>query len=149
MKRIAIAVSVVGLVFGGVILAQTQTQSVEQELIKLENVVNDAFVKRDWAFLSQIFADDYIGTDSDGNLWTKAQEIANLKSGEEVITSAVADDFKVRVYGDAAVVNYRYIDKSQSKGKDTSGQHRTTDTWVKLAGRWQLVAEHVTKIAQK
>jgi ketosteroid isomerase-like protein len=149
MRRIAFAVGLVVLGLGVAILAQTQTGSVEQELIKLENKVNDGFIKRDWAFLSQIFANDYIGTDSDGNLWTKAQEIANLKSGEEVITSAVADDFRVRVYGDAAVVNYRYIDKSQSKGKDTSGQHRTTDTWVRLAGRWQLVAEHVTKIAQK
>jgi len=36
MKRIAFAVSVAVLVFGVAILAQTQTQSVEQELIKLE-----------------------------------------------------------------------------------------------------------------
>ena len=149
MKRIVFAVGLVVLVFGAGILAQTQTESVEQELIKLENSWNDAMVKRDWAFLDQFLADDYIGTDSDGNLWTKSQEIANLKSGEEVITSAVADDFKVRVYGDVAVVNYRYIDKSQSKGKDSSGQHRTTDTWVKLAGRRQCVAEHVSKVAQK
>ena len=36
MKRIAITVSVVGLVFGVAILAQTQTESVELELIRLD-----------------------------------------------------------------------------------------------------------------
>jgi len=149
MKRIAIAVSVAVLVFGAGILAQTQSESVEQELIKLENGWNDAAVKHDWAFLDQFLADDYIGTDSDGTLYTKAQEIAGLKSGDSVVTSAVSDDFKVRVYGDAAVVTYRYTSKELAKGKDTSGQHRVTDTWVKLAGRWQCVAEHVSKIAQK
>jgi ketosteroid isomerase-like protein len=61
----------------------------------------------------------------------------------------VADDFKVRVYGDAAVVTFRITYKSQSKGKDTSGQERITDTRVKLAGRWQCVASHESRIAQK
>ena len=36
MKRIAFAVGLVVLVFGVMILAQTQTESVEQELLKLE-----------------------------------------------------------------------------------------------------------------
>jgi hypothetical protein len=149
MKRIAIAVSVAVLVFGAAVLAQTQTGGVEQELMKLENGWNDALVKHDWAFLERIWADDVGITDSDGILSTKAQELAKLKSGEEVLTSMVADDFKVRVYGDAAVVTFRITYKSQSKGKDTSGQERITDTWFKLAGRWQCVASHESRIAQK
>jgi ketosteroid isomerase-like protein len=153
MKRIVFAVGLVVLVFGVAILAQTQTQpksgSVEQELMKLENGWNDALVKHDWAFLERIWADDVGITDSDGIFSTKAQELAKLKSGEEVLTSAVADDFKVRVYGDVAVVTFRITYKSRSKGKDTSGQERITDTWVKLAGRWQCVASHESRIAQK
>ncbi len=128
MKRIAFAVGLVVLVFGVAILAQTQTASVEQELIK---------------------ADDFINTDSDGVVKTKAQTMSSLKSGEEVVTSAVNDDFRVRVYGDAAVVTFHFASKSQTKGKDTSVQERITDTFIKLAGRWQVVAEHVSKIAQK
>jgi hypothetical protein len=153
MKRIAIAVSVVVLVSAVAVWTQTPAQSksgsVEQELITLENGWNDSLVKHDWAFLDQIIADDYTGTDSDGIVSAKAQEMATLKSGETVVTSAVADDFKVRVYGDAAVVTFRFTDKSQSKGKDTSGQFRITDTWVKSAGRWQCVAGHTSRIAQK
>lgn len=153
MKRIAIVAGLAVLVLAVAVSAQTPAQTeiehATQELITLENGWNDALVKHDWAFLDQILADDYISTDSDGIVSTKAQAMANLKSGEIVITSAVADDFKVRVYGDAAVITFRNAEKSQSKGKDTSGQERITDTWVKLAGRWQVVAEHVSRIAQK
>jgi hypothetical protein len=153
MKRIAIVAGLAVLVLAVAVSAQTPAQTeiehATQELITLENGWNDALVKHDWAFLDQILADDYISTDSDGIVSTKAQAMANLKSGEIVVTSAVADDFKVRVYGDAAVVTFRNAEKSQSKGKDTSGQERITDTWVKLAGRWQVIAEHVSRIAQK
>jgi ketosteroid isomerase-like protein len=153
MRRIAIAVCVVVLVLGVTAWTQAPAQpksgSVEQELIKLENGWNDAMVKHDWAFLDQILADDYTGTSSDGIVSTKAQEIATLKSGDSVVKYAVADAFKVRIYGDVAVVTFLYTSKGESKGKDTSGQFRITDTWVKHAGRWQCVADHTSKIAQK
>jgi ketosteroid isomerase-like protein len=149
MKRIAIAVSVLVLVFCVAIQAQTKRESVEQELIKLANGWNEAWANREIAIFDRILADDFIGPDSDGIVLTKAQEIAWLKSGEIVVKSAVADDFKVRVYGDAAVVTYRTTEKGEFKGSDYSGQYRYTDTWVKKTSRWQLGAEHFSKIAQK
>ena len=149
MKRIAIAVSVVGLVFGGVILAQTQTQSVEQELIKLENEWADAWVKSDVAFFDRIMADDYTWTSPWGDVSTKADNFALVKSGEDVITSWVLADMKVRVYGDAAVVTGCSTIKETYKGEDVSGQERWTHTWVKRAGRWQCVAGHSSEIGQK
>ena len=149
MKRIATAVSVVVLVFGVAILAQTQTESVEQQLKKLEKEIGHAWAKRDVASYDRILADDYTWTDFDGIVWTKAQDLETLKSGEVVNTSYVVDDWKVRVYGNAAVVTGRTTVKETWKGKDVSGQYRYTDTWVKRAGRWQLVASHTSKIAQK
>jgi len=153
MKRIAIAVFVVVLVFTVAIIAQTpakpKSEHTEQELITLENGWNDAIVKHDWAFIDRILADDYVGTNIDGIVKTKAQTLASLKSDETVITSEVADDFRVRFYGDTAVVTFRISEKSQLKDKDTSLQERVTDIWVKIAGRWQCVAEHASRIAQK
>jgi ketosteroid isomerase-like protein len=150
MKRIVIAVSVAVLVFGVAVLAQTQSKSVEQELLKLEQQWTDALVKPDLAFLDRIEADDYTFTDPEGSVWTKAQSQADLKSGEDVISSCVADEMKARVYRDAAVVTGRNTTKETFKGKDISGQYRWTDTWVKLAGRWRCVATHASRIvAQK
>jgi ketosteroid isomerase-like protein len=153
MKRIAIAVCVVVFVFAVAVSAQTLAQptsgSVEQELIKLEKQWGDALVKPDLAFLDQICADDWIFTDPDGNVWTKAQSLSLLKSGEDVYTSLATDDWKVHVYGDVAVVTARNTVKETFKGKDVSGQARFTDTFVKRAGRWQCVATHASRIPQK
>jgi ketosteroid isomerase-like protein len=153
MKRIVLAVCVVFLVSAVAIIAQTlgqpKSEHTEQELITLENGWNDAIVKHDWAFIDRILADDYVGTTFDGIVKTKAQSLASLKSDETVITSEVADDYRVRFYGDTAVVTFRISEKSQLKGKDTSVQERVTDIWVKIAGRWQCVAEHASRIAQK
>lgn len=149
MKRIAFAVCVVVLVFGVAILAKTQTGSVEQELIKLENEWAKSVVKLDLAFMDRILADDYTWTDPAGNVHTKAEEIASIKSGQGVVTSSVNDEMKVRVYGDSAVVTGRTTQKGMVEGKEVSGQFRWTDTWVKLAERWQCVADHVSMIPQK
>jgi len=153
MKRIAIAVCVIVLVFAVAIIAQTAAQpksgNVEQELIKLENEWAEAILKNDIAFLERIYADDFIFTDEDGVVWTGAQDIANIKSGEAVYTSFVSDDMKVHVYGDTAVVFGRNTIKGKFRGKDISGQSRWTDTWIKKAGRWQCAATHSSKIAQK
>jgi ketosteroid isomerase-like protein len=127
----------------------TETASVDQELITLEKDWNDSWVKRDPAFLDRILADDYIGTRSDGSVFSKAQEIADMKNNESVVAYITSDDFKVQVYGDVAVVTFRFATKEQNKGKDISGQYRTTDTWIKRAGRWQCVASHGSEIAQK
>jgi ketosteroid isomerase-like protein len=150
MKRIVFAVGLVVLVFGVAILAQTQSESAEQELIRLENELNDAWVNRDIAPLDRILADDYMGTDEEGNVMTKAQELANIKSGAYLSTSAAKDDIKVRVYGDAAVVTGRSTYKGQYKGKEYSQQYRWTDTLVKdNLGRWRCVAFHDSKIARR
>ena len=154
MKRLLIPTVVLALVVPCLLFGQAKPQKapsakiakVEQELIKLENGLNDATVKGDVAIFDRIAVDDLTDTDFTGRVWTKAQDIANVKSGTFKCTSAVNDDFKVRVYGDTAVVTGRNTVKAQFMGMDVSGQYRWTDTWIKRAGRWQLVATHNSKI---
>ena len=150
MKSIVIAFCVAVSVFGVSILAQTKTESIEQELIKLENRWGEAVVKRDIASIDRIMADDYVGI-YDGSVFasTKAQYIDYVKSSKEEMLSMEADEWKVRVYGDAAVVIARVTMKIQSAGKEMTSQFRFTDTWVKRAGRWQCIAGHNSTIAQK
>jgi lactate dehydrogenase-like 2-hydroxyacid dehydrogenase len=76
-------------------------------------------------------------------------DAAFLKSGDFAVTSCVHHELKVRVYGDAAVVTGRDTIIETYKGKDVSGQHRWTHTWVKRAGSWHCVAGHSSEIAQK
>ena len=148
MKNISIAVSVIVLVFGAAILAQTQTESVEQELIKLENEWGEAIVKRDAASIDMLMADEFIAI-YDGSVFTKAQYFEFVKSMKEEILSFAMDEWQVRVYGDAGVVMARSTTKTRLAGKETTNQLRFTDIWVKRDGHWKCVAAHNSTIAQK
>ena len=149
MKRIVFALGVMLLVFAVAVPAQTQKPSVEQELIKIEKDWGQAYLTKDIALLDRILADDWTTTNEEGNVTTKANELADLKSGAYVETSGVQDNVKVRLYGDAAVITGRSTVKAQYKGKDASGQFQWTDTFIRRDGRWLCVASHISKIPQK
>jgi ketosteroid isomerase-like protein len=152
LSALTVAIAIVlGVAASSPVFGQAKASGspVELALIKLENDWNDASVKRDVAVLGRILADDYSFTDSDGMMLTRAQMLGMLKSGEDVVTSAVSTDMKVRVYGNAAVVTGRYTAKEQLKGKDISGTSAFTDTWVKRPGGWVCVATHGSRLAQK
>jgi hypothetical protein len=152
MKKLIVAMVLVMvascLIFGQAKAPQKSTAA-EQELMKLEKDWGDAAIKRDLSYFERNLADEYTGTDFEATIWTKASSIAALKSGEDVVTSAVVDDMKVRIYADTAVITGRSTVKEQLKGKDITGQYRWTDTWIKRDGRWQCVASHSSKIISK
>lgn len=125
------------------------TASVQQELIKLEDGWAAALVKADVAYIDGILADNYTDTDDMGAVSTKAQDLANLKSGNIKFTALVPENYQVHVYGDTAIVTGRNSQKGQWEGRDFSGQFQWTDTWVKRDGHWLCVATHSSKVPQK
>lgn len=153
MKRLVIAICVAVLAFAvgapSQTPAQTKTETTEQEILRLMQDWMNAEVKADMAFLDRFIAEDWISTDPVGNVWTKSQFLAGLKSGEGAVLSFTLDNMKARVYGDAAVVTGRVTSKQTFKGQDISGQYQCTDMLIKRAGRWQCVATHLSMIPQK
>ena len=65
----------------------------------------------------------------------------------EHLTTA-ADDMKVRVYGDVAIVTGRQTLQGTAKGY-VSGPRRFTDIFVKRNGRWQCAGGQSTLVAAK
>jgi ketosteroid isomerase-like protein len=122
------------------------TASDERELTKLVNDLNAAIVKPDIAFLERVLAPDYDHFRPHGNVENRTQYLEDRKSGSVDFDSLVADEIKVRVYGDTAIVSYR----STAKGKDQDGaideQRRWTRVFVRKDGRWQLVHSQGTTI---
>ena len=123
--------------------------AVKQELIKLEDAWAAALRKGDADSIDPILADDYLDTDDTGTITTKAQDLADLKSGASKYTAFVTENYRVNVYGDTAIVTARNTVKGQSNGRDISGQFQFTDTWITRDGRWLCVATHLSKIPQK
>ena len=121
---------------------------VEQTVKQLQQTLIDAYIHRDMAALDRILAPDYVFIDDLGNLITKAQMIASFQTGERKMGAYRIDDQKVRVYGDAVVMTYRYTSEEQYQGKDDSGERQLTRVFAKRNGQWQMVSGHETRIAR-
>ena len=130
--------------------AQGADAAAEQEVRKAIKKYREALLQRDAAALEQIWADDYTFTNGAGETHSKAQRLANLKSGATSLDSISQDeDMKVRVHGDVAVATGRVTIKGQYSGKQASGQYSSINVWVKGAAGWQLVANQLTPVAAK
>jgi ketosteroid isomerase-like protein len=129
-------------------VAQGADAVAEQEVRQTIEKYRTALLQRDAATLEQIWADDYTFTNGAGVTFSKAQRLANLKSGATSLGSISEDeDIKVRVYGKVAVATSRVTIKGQYSGKQASGQYRSIHIWVKGAAGWQLVANQLTRVA--
>jgi len=129
-------------------VAQGADAAAEQQVRQTIEKYRTALLQRDAATLEQIWADDYTFTNGAGETLSKAQRLANLKSGATSLGSISEDeDIKVRVYGKVAVATSRVTIKGQYSGKQASGQYRSIHVWVKGAAGWQLVANQLTPVA--
>jgi peptidylprolyl isomerase len=115
---------------------------VEAELKRLESEWFDAVVKNDMATLNRIFADDFIAMGSDGSFLTKTEMIDLLTSGRIKVDELKVDEFKLRLYGNTAVVTGR---ATFIRNQRPLGQDGHIEVWVKRAGPsgkglWQAVS---------
>jgi peptidylprolyl isomerase len=115
---------------------------VDAELKRLEREWFDAVVKNDVATLNRIFADDFIAMSSDGSFLTKIEMIDLLTSGRIKIDELKVDEFKLRLYGNTAVVTGR---ATFIRNQRPLGQDGHIEVWVKRAGPagkelWQAVS---------
>jgi len=125
-----------------------QSGNVEQTLLQLERDWEQANAKNDLAALDRILAPEFVNTDSDGRLATRAEVMARRKSGVVKFAAFTQDDYKVHLFGDTAIVTGRSTSKGIRDGKDYSGQERFTDVFVRRDGRWQAVSTHASRVAK-
>ena len=118
-------------------LQRARAEDEELAILKVEREWRDAIVKRDLVALERFMADDYIATDTGGNILDKNQTLAAHRSGGYSAQSYEAIETKVRVYGTTAVVN----GVSRWKAGD-SQDLKITSVYVKRGGTWACVAWH-------
>ena len=127
--------------------AATETgANAEQEVRSLNLEYDKAIVQQDVAAYERLFAEDGLVTETGGKVLNKAQLIANAKSGETKYEVGRTEDLKIRVYGNTAIANGRWVEKSVTKGKSFDGSYMYTTVYVKRDGKWQIVSDQVTPV---
>lgn len=128
---------------------RSQKRKVEQTLRMMTGDLIQAYPRQEAAVLDRILADDLTVINPDGSSGDKAREIGGLRSGKLKLESVTNDDMKVRVFGETAVVTGRATIRGQIDGREIRDQNRYMSVFVKRRGRWQVVALHVTRVAQQ
>jgi peptidylprolyl isomerase len=115
-----------------------QNAALEAELKKLEREWFDAVVKKDADTLKRILADDFAALNDDGTFSDKTQVTDKSVKFDEI----KSEEFKLRLYGNTAVVTGR---ATFIRNQKPLGQSSYIEVWVKRPGaagrpRWQAVS---------
>lgn len=121
----------------------------EEELLKLEKAFAEAIVKNDLEGLARIAADDWVIIDPNGEIIDRTRFFEVIKSGALTHDLMESEDFRVRIYGDTAVVTAISSTKGKFMGQEFTSRERATDVFVKRDGRWQCVLTHLTRFGKK
>jgi hypothetical protein len=124
-------------------------ESDQQVLIKLERGWNEAFYRKDAAFIETILADEFMATYDDGSRGDKAKELALMAEFNQQVESAIQDEFTVKVYNDTAVVWFTLRLVGNKQGQRAELTLRYTDVWVMRDGRWLCVSTQSTRVNPK
>ena len=118
------------------------------ELSRLENVWNEAHVRGDADALDRLWADDLTVTVPDMQVITKEVAIGIARSGRMKFNRYETSSIRIRLYGDAAVVNGRVERTRELNGRGVDDKWRFTKMYIRRAGKWQVVAWHASTIEQ-
>ena len=124
-------------------------ESDQQLLVKLEQSWNEAFYRKDIAFIENILANEFIATYDDGSRGDKAKELALAAEFNQAVASAIQDEFSVKVYGETAVVWFTLHVVGTKHGQRSELTLRYTDVWVMRDGRWLCVSTQSTRVNPK
>jgi ketosteroid isomerase-like protein len=129
---------------------ESENGSSEKEVREMIEKYRTALLQRDVTALEKIWANDYVFVNASGDVVTKAQRLANVKSGATKLESINKEEnIAVRVYQNSAVSTSRVAIKGKYGGQWTSGQYRSTHVWVKGPEGWQLVSNQLTALKPK
>jgi ketosteroid isomerase-like protein len=157
MKR-RLLVAIIAMVISGFAAEQegskpASTQpdkATEQALEKRFREYADALTKRDLTALDKIWAPDYTFINPRGELVTKAERMANIKSGATEFQAINPQREKLHVRGNVAVdIGRVTLQGTKYAGKESSGEYRYMLVWVKARDGWQLLANQITLIEKK
>ena len=126
-----------------------KTGEAEKELLKLEKAFAEAIIKNDLEGIGRLVTDEWIIIDPDGGIVDRTRFFEVIKSGALTHDMMESEDFRVRVYGESAVVTAITSTKGKFMGQEFSTQERATDVFVKRDGRWQCVLTHLTRFPKK
>jgi hypothetical protein len=113
-----------------------------QQIEEASKVYEQALTQKNEPLLKSILADNFILTTATGRVLTKKDMLLNLNKEGTKYDKFESSEVRIEVLNDAAIETgkvYTVGTRAQKKIAETT---RYTDFWVKVQGKWLLLAEH-------
>jgi hypothetical protein len=120
-------------------------------LVKLLHEFLDGAGHDDRAMHDRFWADDLVYTGSSGRRIGKADILKDVGGSpppqpDDPVTTYGAEQVRVRQYGATAVVAFRLVATTKEKNESHVARYWNSGTFVKRAGKWQVVCWQATRI---
>jgi ketosteroid isomerase-like protein len=112
---------------------------------------DDALRGADVAAVGQFFAAEYTFVNARGERLTRADRLANLRTGRTAVDTLVhaPQEEQIRPYGNVVVYTTLLTLGGQYSGQAQRGRYRALVVWARRDNRWQQVASQLTPIVTR
>ena len=122
------------------LVAQQSTE--EQQIQEASKVYEQALTQKNEPLLKSILADNFILTTASGKVLNKKDMMLNLTKEGTKYDKFESSEVRISVLNDAAIETGKVQTVGIRDGKKIAEATRYTDFWVKIQGKWLLLAEH-------
>jgi hypothetical protein len=120
-----------------------------EEIKRLDKEITVATWTGDAVWFEGNLSDDYVLVTPTGGTRSKRDVVRELATPGMQMEPYEPREVTVRLYGDAAVVTGRVLQRYTLGGIRFANDLRYTDVYVKRKGRWLLVSGHISSVAVK
>ena len=138
----------VGFATGQEATGKDSGEAARAEVLKLDDQFNEAVMAKDQDALERILADG-LSWIARGDRLNKDQMIADVLSENLHFKSLIHDSVLVQIFGNTAVVTGHSTSILEYKGKPFNSPRLFTTVYVKMDGRWRMVAHHVSELVKQ
>ncbi len=119
------------------------------ELIAVAHEWDQAMVRNDAQSIGRYMADDWTIVGPDGSMSDKATFLGLIESGALSHDVMSSEDFRIRIYGDTAVLLARGVSGGSYQGQRFREVERSSNVFVKQDGHWRCVLTHLSRLADR
>ena len=123
-------------------------RDVKRQIEQLENQWRTAQLTGDIPTMDHMLSEDYVGITMTGQVTTKAQQMARLRSRALVLTRLDMQDVKIKLVGQVAIVTVKARVEGRSDVKRIDGEYRYTRIYHQLSsGGWKITNFEATRLS--
>lgn len=119
-----------------------QQSTAEQQIQEASKVYEQALTQKNEPLLKSILADNFILTTASGKVLNKKDMMLNLTKEGTKYDKFESSEVRISVLNEAAIETGKVHTVGIRAGKKIAETTRYTDFWIKIQGKWLLLAEH-------